>query len=132
MDARRKEEIINDLLYFSKSQDYYKKAGKAWKRGYLLHGLPGTGKSTMVTAMANLLKYNVYDLELTAIKNNTELRKLLINTTRKSIIVIEDINCSLDVTAQRGRDGGGGDDDKKEGKDDPLKEKMKEEKKGAM
>ncbi|KAH6828491.1 P-loop containing nucleoside triphosphate hydrolases superfamily protein [Perilla frutescens var. hirtella] len=132
MDARRKEEIIDDLLYFSKSQDYYKKAGKAWKRGYLLHGPPGTGKSTMVAAMANLLKYDVYDLELTAIKNNTELRKLLMNTTRKSIIVIEDIDCSLDVTAQRGRDGGGGNDDKKEGKDDPMKEKMKkEEKKGS-
>ncbi|KAH6792295.1 P-loop containing nucleoside triphosphate hydrolases superfamily protein [Perilla frutescens var. hirtella] len=33
MDPRRKEKIIDDLLYFSKSQDYYKKAGKAWKRG---------------------------------------------------------------------------------------------------
>ncbi|KAH6782771.1 AAA-ATPase 1 [Perilla frutescens var. hirtella] len=133
MDPRRKEEIIDDLLYFSKSEDYYKKAGKAWKRGYLLHGPPGTGKSTMVAAMANLLKYDVYDLELTAIKNNTELRKLLINTTSKSIIVIEDIDCSLEVTAQRGRDDGGdSDNDKKEGKDDPVKEKMKkEEKKGS-
>ncbi|KAH6766311.1 P-loop containing nucleoside triphosphate hydrolases superfamily protein [Perilla frutescens var. hirtella] len=130
---RRKEEIIDDLLYFSKSQDYYKKAGKAWKRGYLLLGPPGTGKSMMVTAMVNLLKYNVYDIELTAIKNYTELRKLLINTTSKSIIMSEDIDCSLDMTAQRGRDDGGDrDDDKKEGKDYPVKEKMKkEEKKGA-
>ncbi|KAH6783930.1 AAA-ATPase 1 [Perilla frutescens var. hirtella] len=130
MDPHRKEEIIDDLLYFSKSQDYYKKVGKAWKRGYLLHGPPGTGKSTMVTVMVNLLKYDMYDLELTAIKNNTELRKLLVNTTSKSIIMIEDIDCSLDVMAQRERDDGGdGDDDKKEGKDDPVKEKMKKEEK---
>ncbi|KAH6831438.1 AAA-ATPase 1 [Perilla frutescens var. hirtella] len=107
MDPRWKEEIIDDLLYFSKSQDYYKKVGKVWKRGYLLHGPPGTGKLTMVAAMVNLLKYDVYDLELTTIKNNIGLRKLLINTTSKSIIVIEDIDCSLDVTAQRGRDDGG-------------------------
>ncbi|RVW91244.1 AAA-ATPase [Vitis vinifera] len=55
----------------------------------------------MIAAMANLLSYDVYDLELTAVKDNTELRKLLIETTNKSIIVIEDIDCSLDLTGQR-------------------------------
>lgn len=55
----------------------------------------------MIAAMANLLEYDVYDLELTAVKDNTELRKLLIQTSSKSIIVIEDIDCSLDLTGQR-------------------------------
>ncbi|XP_063948784.1 AAA-ATPase ASD, mitochondrial [Daucus carota subsp. sativus] len=96
-----KEEIVNDLLTFSKAKDFYGNVGRAWKRGYLLHRPPGTGKSTMVAAMANLLEYDVYDLELTSVENNTELRKLLINTTGKSIIVIEDIDCSLDLTGQR-------------------------------
>ncbi|KAL1821481.1 hypothetical protein DCAR_0417897 [Daucus carota subsp. sativus] len=96
-----KEEIVNDLLTFSQAKDFYGNVGRAWKRGYLLHGPPGTGKSTMVAAMANLLEYDVYDLELTSVENNTELRKLLINTTGKSIIVIEDIDCSLDLTGQR-------------------------------
>jgi chaperone BCS1 len=64
-------------------------------------GPPGTGKSTMIAAMANLLGYDLYDLELTAVKDNTELRKLLIETSSKSIIVIEDIDCSLDLTGQR-------------------------------
>ncbi|KAI5672123.1 hypothetical protein M9H77_12487 [Catharanthus roseus] len=75
--------------------------GKAWKRGYLLYGPPGTGKSSMIVAMANLLKYDVYGLELTAVKDNTELRKLLIEISPKSIVVIEDIDCSLDLTGQR-------------------------------
>lgn len=101
MDPKKKEEIIEDLMTFSKSKDYYAKIGKAWKRGYLLYGPPGTGKSTMIAAMANLLNYDIYDLELTAVKDNTELRKLLIETTSKSIIVIEDIDCSLDLTGQR-------------------------------
>ncbi|KAI5001270.1 hypothetical protein ZWY2020_025920, partial [Hordeum vulgare] len=82
----RLEAIIDDLMAFQKSKEYYAKVGKAWKRGYLLYGPPGTGKSTMIAAMANFLDYDVYDLELTAIKNNTELRKLFIETTGKSII----------------------------------------------
>ncbi|PIN15338.1 AAA+-type ATPase [Handroanthus impetiginosus] len=127
MDRDKKQEIVNDLINFSTSKDYYAKIGKAWKRGYLLFGPPGTGKSTMIAAMANLLKYDVYDLELTTVKDNTELRKLLIDTSSKSIIVIEDIDCSLDLTGQREKkkDKEEDDDKKKDEKKDPVKEKMK-------
>ncbi|KAG2631103.1 hypothetical protein PVAP13_3KG573100 [Panicum virgatum] len=103
MDPADKEAIVDDLEAFRDAKDYYAKVGKAWKRGYLLHGPPGTGKSTMIAAMANLLDYDVYDLELTAVKNNTELRKLFIETTGKSIIVIEDIDCSVDLTGKRSK-----------------------------
>ncbi|KAI6675297.1 hypothetical protein NL676_003203 [Syzygium grande] len=105
MEPEKKREILEDLVTFSKSKDFYARIGKAWKRGYLLYGPPGTGKSTMIAAMANFLHYDVYDLELTAVKDNTELRKLLIETTSKSIIVIEDIDCSLDLTGQRKKKG---------------------------
>jgi chaperone BCS1 len=101
MEAERKQEIVDDLVIFSTAEDFYARIGRAWKRGYLLFGPPGTGKSTMIAAMANLLNYDIYDLELTAVKDNTELRKLLIETTSRSIIVIEDIDCSLDLTGQR-------------------------------
>ncbi|XVE68048.1 hypothetical protein DITRI_Ditri09bG0037500 [Diplodiscus trichospermus] len=101
LNPKKKEEIVNDLVKFSTSKEYYTKLGKPWKRGYLLYGPPGTGKSTMIAAMANLLNYDIYDLELTTVKNNTELRKLLAQTSSKSIIVIEDIDCSLEVTGQR-------------------------------
>ncbi|XP_062116359.1 AAA-ATPase At3g28580-like [Humulus lupulus] len=101
LDYAKKKEIVEDLLAFSMNKEFYERAGKAWKRGYLLYGPPGTGKSTMIAAMANLLNYDVYDLELTAVKDNTDLRRLLIETTSKSIIVIEDIDCSLDLTGQR-------------------------------
>ncbi|KAL3655346.1 hypothetical protein CASFOL_001132 [Castilleja foliolosa] len=105
MEKVKKEEIIEDLVSFTKRKDYYARIGKAWKRGYLLFGPPGTGKSTMIAAMANLLEYDVYDLELTSVKDNTELRRLLTETTGKSIIVIEDIDCSLDLTGQRMKTG---------------------------
>lgn len=38
---------------------------------------------------------------LTVVRTNTELRKLLIETTSKAIIVIEDIDCSLELSGQR-------------------------------
>ncbi|KAK1430746.1 hypothetical protein QVD17_13712 [Tagetes erecta] len=123
MDPKKKKEILNDLMTFSKSKDYYKKVGKSWKRGYLLHGPPGTGKSSMIAAMANFLEYDIYDLELTSVKDNTDLRKLLIETSSKSIIVIEDIDCSLDLTGQRKEKK----EESKEDKDDPVKKKVEEE-----
>ncbi|EOA25102.1 hypothetical protein CARUB_v10018409mg [Capsella rubella] len=101
MDPEKKEEIKKDLVKFSKGKDYYRKVGKPWKRGYLLYGPPGTGKSTMISAMANFLGYDVYDLELTTVADNSELKKLMLDTKGKSIVVIEDIDCSLDLTGQR-------------------------------
>ncbi|CBI32158.3 unnamed protein product, partial [Vitis vinifera] len=38
---------------------------------------------------------------LTKVSDNSELRALLIQTTNRSIIVIEDIDCSVDLTADR-------------------------------
>ncbi|XP_030469869.1 AAA-ATPase ASD, mitochondrial-like [Syzygium oleosum] len=101
MDPGEKQDIIDDLITFSKNEEFYARIGRAWKRGYLLFGPPGTGKSTMIAAMANLLNYDIYDLELTAVEDNTSLRRLLIETSSKSIIVIEDIDCSLELTGQR-------------------------------
>ncbi|GLJ13186.1 hypothetical protein SUGI_0207080 [Cryptomeria japonica] len=98
LDPVRKSEIIADLDAFAKGKEFYQNARRAWKRGYLLHGHPGTGKSSMIVAMANHLCYDVYDLELTEAQTNAELRKLLIKTTNKSIIIIEDIDCSLNLS----------------------------------
>ncbi|OVA15256.1 AAA+ ATPase domain [Macleaya cordata] len=127
MDPAKKKEIVDDLITFSSGKEYYAKIGKPWKRGYLLYGPPGTGKSTMIAAMANLLNYDIYDLELTAVKENSELRKLLGATSNKSIIVIEDIDCSLDLTGQRK------DKNKEEAKEEnPIPEKAKEEKESKV
>ncbi|KAL8209972.1 hypothetical protein R6Q57_006704 [Mikania cordata] len=84
----------------------------------------------MIVAMANLLDYDIYDLELTSVEDNTVLRKLLIDTWSKSIIVIEDIDCSLDLTGQRKKR----EEDNKEKGQNPVqeKEKTKEKKKNEM
>ncbi|KAL5742294.1 hypothetical protein ACOSP7_029026 [Xanthoceras sorbifolium] len=125
METKMKEDIKKDLMKFSKGKEYYAKIGKAWKRGYLLYGPPGTGKSTMIAAMANFLNYDVYDLELTTVMDNTELRNLLIETSNKSVVVIEDIDCSLDLTGQRVKKKEKDQDDEVE--TDPVKKEKKEE-----
>ena len=95
MDPKLKQEIKDDLERFTSRKEFYKKVGKAWKRGYLLYGPPGTGKSSLVAAMANYLKFDIYDLELTSISSDSDLKKVLLTTQNRSIVVIEDIDRSI-------------------------------------
>ncbi|CAH1437229.1 unnamed protein product [Lactuca virosa] len=95
MDSGIKEKVIKDLDRFVERREYYRKVGKAWKRGYLLYGPPGTGKSSLIAAMANYLNFDIYDLELTNVHSNSDLRALLLATTNRSILVVEDIDCSV-------------------------------------
>lgn len=95
MEPETKKELIEDLDMFVSRKDYYRRVGKAWKRGYLLYGPPGTGKSSLVAAMANYLKFDVYDLDLREVQCNSDLRRLLIGSSNRSILVIEDIDCNV-------------------------------------
>jgi chaperone BCS1 len=109
MEPDLKNIVIEDLNRFVKRKDFYKRVGRAWKRGYLLYGPPGTGKSSLVAAMANHLKFDVYDLQLANIMRDSDLRRLFLATGNRSILVIEDIDCSLDLPDRRqvSKDGDG-------------------------
>ncbi|KAG5559856.1 hypothetical protein RHGRI_003221 [Rhododendron griersonianum] len=101
MDPELKKAIIDDLERFLKRKDFYKEVGKAWKRGYLLYGPPGTGKSSLIAAIANYLNFDIYDLELTSLCFDSELRRILVSTTNRSILVIEDVDCSVEMQDRR-------------------------------
>ncbi|KAK7309312.1 hypothetical protein RJT34_05933 [Clitoria ternatea] len=101
MEPDLKNAVIEDLNRFVKRKEFYKKVGRAWKRGYLLYGPPGTGKSSLIAAMANYLKFDIYDLQLGNIVRDSDLRKLLLATANRSILVIEDIDCSVDIPERR-------------------------------
>ncbi|KAF5203472.1 Aaa-atpase [Thalictrum thalictroides] len=105
MDINLKKEVLEDLDRFVKRKEFYKRVGKPWKRGYLLYGPPGTGKSSLIAAMANYLHFNIYDMELTSIYSNSDLRKLLVSTRNRSILVIEDIDCSVEFKDRTSTEG---------------------------
>ncbi|KAF9620072.1 hypothetical protein IFM89_010722 [Coptis chinensis] len=47
--------------------------------------------------MANYRNFNIYDLELANLYSNSELQRLLVATANRSIVVIEDIDCSVEL-----------------------------------
>ncbi|XP_028788460.1 protein HYPER-SENSITIVITY-RELATED 4-like [Neltuma alba] len=97
LEPDTKKFIVEDLERFVRRKEYYRKVGKAWKRGYLLYGPPGTGKSSLIAAMANYLHFDIYDLDLTVLSRNSDLRRLMIAMANRSIVVVEDIDCTIEL-----------------------------------
>ncbi|GAU30345.1 hypothetical protein TSUD_212020 [Trifolium subterraneum] len=57
----------------------------------------GTGKSSLIAAMAKYLKFDVYDLDLSSVYSNSDLMRVMRETSNRSIIVFEDIDCNSEV-----------------------------------
>nr|XP_048318667.1 AAA-ATPase At3g50940-like [Ziziphus jujuba var. spinosa] len=49
LDSELKKELLEELDNFMNEKEYYQRSGKAWKRGYLLYGPPGTGRIMIFT-----------------------------------------------------------------------------------
>lgn len=92
MDLDLKNRIKSDVEAFLKSKHYYHRLGRVWKRSYLLYGPSGTGKSSFVVALAKLLNYDVYDIDLSKVSDDSDLKMLLLQTRPKSLIVVEDLD----------------------------------------
>ncbi|XVE82555.1 hypothetical protein DITRI_Ditri16bG0014700 [Diplodiscus trichospermus] len=101
MEPELKQFIEDDLDSFAERKEFFENVGRAWKRGYLLYGPPGTGKSSLVAAIANHMRYNIYDLQFQSVRNDADLRRILTSTTNRSILLIEDIDCSTNVSRDR-------------------------------
>ncbi|XVE87416.1 hypothetical protein DITRI_Ditri18aG0115700 [Diplodiscus trichospermus] len=95
MNGDLKKILMEDLDRFMNSKEYYQQIGKVWKRGYLLYGPPGTGKSSLIAAMANHLNFDIYNLNLSAVSSDLALQNLLLGMGNRSMLVIEDIDCSV-------------------------------------
>lgn len=92
MDVDVKTKVRADLEAFLKSKQFYHRLGRVWKRSYLLHGPSGTGKTSFVAAMANLLSYDVYNIDMSRVSDDSDLKLLLLQTTCRSLIVVEDLD----------------------------------------
>ncbi|KAE8698016.1 heat shock cognate 70 kDa protein-like [Hibiscus syriacus] len=92
LESDLKNKVKSDLSSFVKAKQYYHRLGRVWKRSYLLYGPSGTGKSSFIAAMANFLSYDVYDIDLSKVSDDSELKFLLLQSSTKSLIVIEDLD----------------------------------------
>ncbi|CAN0922669.1 AAA-ATPase At2g46620 [Linum grandiflorum] len=95
MDGDLKSKVRSDLELFLKSKQYYHRLGRVWKRSYLLYGPSGTGKSSFVAAMARFLGFDIYEIDVSNVRNDSDLKTLLLQTTSRSVIVIEDLDRRL-------------------------------------
>ncbi len=87
------ERLMLDALAFLKDENWYLEMGIPWRRGYMLYGPPGNGKSSLVAALAGALELNLCPLNLSSLLLDDErLVKLLSNLPSRSILLLEDID----------------------------------------
>lgn len=88
--------ILDDIKEFLNSYNWYSSLGIPYRRGYLLYGDPGGGKTSLVTAVASSLGMNIYVLSLqTHGMNDSILLDLLNSVSDNSVILMEDVDCAF-------------------------------------
>ncbi|CDH53032.1 mitochondrial chaperone bcs1-b [Lichtheimia corymbifera JMRC:FSU:9682] len=100
---RSESEVIlkKDLDTFVRNKDFYKRIGAPYTRGYLFHGRPGTGKTSLVFAMASALNRDLYFMNLGYVDSDSELFQAFATVPPNSIIVFEDVDTMTDVLHRR-------------------------------
>ncbi len=99
-----KTQLFNLIKDYKTNKDNLLKLGLPDKLGIMLEGLPGTGKTSAIWAIATYLKKDIYYINLNTVKTNDELTYIfnyINNETSGGIIVFEDIDCMTNTVLQR-------------------------------
>ncbi|GAA5837869.1 hypothetical protein JCM11251_004683 [Rhodosporidiobolus azoricus] len=96
LDEGVKERVVEDVTAFMGRGRWYSERGIPYRRGYLLHGPPGSGKSSFIQALAGSLDYNICVLNLSERGlTDDKLNHLLANAPERSIVLLEDIDAAF-------------------------------------
>jgi len=106
LDAGVKEGVVADVKDFLARQQWYTDRGIPYRRGYLLYGPPGSGKSSFIQALAGELDYSLAMINLSEIGvTDDKLAMLLTKVPRRSILLLEDADAAFVNRRQRDADG---------------------------
>ncbi|KAL0069943.1 hypothetical protein AAF712_002838 [Marasmius tenuissimus] len=120
-----KEMLLSDTKDFLGSEKWYADRGIPFRRGYLLHGVPGSGKSSLIHAIAGELMLDIYVVSLSSswISDST-LTTLMGRVPARCIVLLEDLDAAFTRSVARR------DKDKKD-KEDKDKDKEKKDSSGS-
>jgi len=93
------DELFNSIESFMIDEQWYVDRGIPYKKGYLLYGCPGTGKTSVAKIIASKYNIPVFCLDLSTIDNNATLVKLMTEINyytnfQKYILLMEDVERS--------------------------------------
>lgn len=88
---------VAELERWLASEEWYKKHLIPWKRGWVLHGIPGTGKTSLIKALAEHMGLPIVAFDLASFTDN-DFSEEWVNLKHEApcIALIEDIDTVFD------------------------------------
>ena len=88
----QKDRIIRDIENFLGSEEWFNQRGLPYRRGFLLKGPPGCGKTSLVMVLAGYFDLDLYVLNMGSIMDDSSLFEAVLGVPDKAILLIEDID----------------------------------------
>ncbi|KAI9199490.1 BCS1 N terminal-domain-containing protein [Polychytrium aggregatum] len=106
LDQNISHRILKDVKKFMTNGKWYYERGIPYRRGYLLYGPPGSGKTSYIQALAGELGYNICLMNLSERgMTDDRLAHLLSNTPPRCLILLEDIDAAFSQRQQSDAQG---------------------------
>ncbi|KAJ3374458.1 hypothetical protein GGF31_007236 [Allomyces arbusculus] len=106
LDDGISERILQDVRRFLDNWKWYNERGIPYRRGYLLYGSPGSGKSSFIQALAGELEYNICILNLSERGlTDDRLNHLMTVMPNRSILLLEDADAAFNKRSQTNDQG---------------------------
>lgn len=106
LDRGIKERVVADVKDFLQRQQWYVDRGIPYRRGYLLFGPPGSGKSSFIYALAGELDFGLAMINLSERgMTDDKLARLLTKLPARTILLLEDADAAFQNRRQVDADG---------------------------